>query len=474
MAWLSLKNKTKKELKFALVLSGGGARGAYEAGVMYYLRTKMPKEIAESDLFKIYSGTSVGAINTAFLSATAEDPLYQGAELRKLWQGLRDKDIYRTDYQALTGFLVRSGFFMASQFFGLGHMLEKKLDPGADHPPFPFKSILDTTPFVYFLRRNVAWDKIHRNIQRGILDAATISATHMMSGQLALFVEKNERLEYRRGGPQPTFCSLSPKHVLASAAIPLVFPIIRINREFYGDGSLRQNTPMSPAIHMGANRILVISTHYHKAHRPAPGSPLSAYTSEPALGDILGTLLDSLFMDKLEYDLEQMKRINYLIDDFEDLFGADALDKVNKRRSKIKGLGKEIHEMNRIVPFVISPSQDIGTLASQHFQRLLSSREKLTPMQKFFSRVVEGTPDDHNDLVSYLLFDGDYLEDLLQLGFEDAAREHDHLVNFFSGLPIEPKPTDWDEPLIENEEIEEETAEKVLPKPKKKRPAPKA
>ncbi len=238
----------REELKFAIVLSGGGARGAYEAGVMYYLRTQLPREIAESQLFKIYCGTSVGAINSAFLASMANDPIFQGAELRKLWLRLTDQDIYRADYRALTGFLVKSGFFMATNFFGLENLLERYNSSSVT--PFPFKSVLDTTPFVYFLRRNIGWNGIHRNIERGLVEAVTVSATHMMSGETALFLEKHPDAHYRQGGPQPTECALAPKHVLASAAIPLVFPIIRINRQFYGDGSLRQNTPMSPAIHL--------------------------------------------------------------------------------------------------------------------------------------------------------------------------------------------------------------------------------
>ncbi len=417
--------------KFALVLSGGGARGAFEAGVIYYLRTQLPEELRRSRLFNMYCGTSVGAINTAVLAALAHDPIYQGAQLRHLWQNLSDHDVYSADVKALSGFLVKTGFFMATHFFGLERLLDKRsLD---ERTPFPFRSVLDTTPFVYFLRRNVPWRQIHGNIERRIVDAVTVTATHMMSGKPTLFLEKHPDVEYREGGPPPVCCTLSPKHILASAAIPLVFPIIRINRQFYGDGSLRQNTPMSPAIHLGARRILVISTHHHKAEQPrAEEGPQEA---EPAVGDILGTLLDALFMDKLDYDLEQMKRINYMVNDFEAIYGKNALEAVNKARSRLKLGNRVVHPINKIVPFVINPSQDIGLIASDHFFRLLSRREQLTPMQKFFARVLEGTPDTQNDLVSFLLFDRDYLETLIQLGYEDARDNHDHLVRFFSGEP---------------------------------------
>ena len=302
---------------FALVLSGGGARGAYEAGVVYYLRTQLPKEIAQKPLFKIYSGTSVGAINSAHLASTAADPLFQGARLRKLWQDLTADDIYLADKRALSGFLVRSGFFMATNFFGLQRLLEK-WDPQAS---FPFRSVLDTSPFITYMRRNIAFSQIHRNVQQRLLDAVTVSSSHLHTGRLALFIEKHPDVVYSAGGGNPIFCSLSPRHVLASASIPIIFPMIRINRRYYGDGGMRQNTPMSPAIHLGADRLLVISLRTKKV-TPAPQQPYGRLDeTEPRLSNILGHLLNTVFLDKLDYDLDQMRRINYLIQDYEEEFG---------------------------------------------------------------------------------------------------------------------------------------------------------
>lgn len=416
------------------MLSGGGARGAYEAGVINYLRRRMPPEIAQKPLFKIYSGTSVGAINCAFMAATASDPIFQGEQIRKLWENLTDQDIYHTDTRALAGFLIRSGYFMATNFFGLSELLKKK---GGDVSAFPFNGILNTSPTVFFLRRNVAWPQIHRNIERGIVQAVTVSTTHMMSGRLVLFVEKHPDVTIRPGGEIPILTQIAPKHILASAAIPLIFPIIRINREFYGDGSMRQNTPMSPAIHLGADRILIVAVHKSAAYKYAPPEALSYSETEPAVGDIMGKLMDSLFLDKLEYDLEQMRRINFLIKDFESIYGWNAMEHLNAYREKLHVPGKQIQAIRRIQPFVIAPTEDIGRIATYHFKRLLSRRETLTPVQKFFARAAEGTPDEQNDFVSYLMFEHNYLNELIALGYEDAQREHDHLVNFFLGNPLD-------------------------------------
>ncbi len=424
--------------KFALVLSGGGARGAYEAGVLDYIRSRLPAEIAAAPLFHIYTGTSIGAANAAFAAANAHDPARQGAGLRALWGGVTDEQVYRSDRRALTGFLIKSGTFMAAKFLGLERLLEKRRK--AEAAPFSFKGVLDPSPFVNYVRRHVSWPSLHRNVRHGVIDAVAVSATHMMSGEVAVFVEKHRDVHYREGGSHAKFCTLSPKHVQASGAIPLLFPCQRIGRHYFGDGSLRQNTPMSPAIHLGADRLLVVSTYYKRNELPPPGAGNVPVECAPTVGDILGTYLDSIFIEKLDYDLEQMRRINGLIQDFEELYGEPALRLVNARRRGRSSRESSRQEIKKIEPFVIAPSQDLGALAYDHFMRLLARRASLTPIQKFFSRIIEGSPDTHNDLVSYLMFDHEYLESLIQLGYEDAGRQHEQLLRFFNGQPVAEAP----------------------------------
>lgn len=420
----------EKDPTFALVLSGGGARGAYEAGVIYYLRTRMPKEIAGSTLFKIYCGTSVGAINCAHMASTAADPLYQGAMMKNLWENLRAEHIYNADIRALSGFLVKSGFFMATNFFGLNKILGH---PDAEQA-FPFRSVLDTTPFLTFMRRNISWYQMHRNIERGLIDAVTISTSHIYTGRLALFVEKHPDVVYSTGGFDPVFCSLSPKHVLASASIPIVFPPIRINRQYYGDGGIRQNTPMSPAIHLGADRLLVITLRSEGGPGATTSPPPKRIEVEPAISNILGLMLNTIFLDKMDYDLDQMRRINYLLKDIQNEFGEDALDRINASRTQNRVANKELTKIRPVIPFVLSSSEDIGHIASEIFNKVVAKRETLNPVHKFFANVVQSEGD--NDFISYLFFEPEYLKTLVQLGFEDAQREHDRLVNFFTNQPL--------------------------------------
>ncbi len=428
--------------KYALVLSGGGARGAYEAGVLNYIRSRLPAEIAGSPLFQIYTGTSIGAANATFAAANAHDPTRQGAGLRELWGGVTDEQVYLSDSRALTGFLIKSGTFMAAKFLGLEGLLEKHRKAKA--APFPFKGVLDPSPFANYLRSHLVWPNLHRNVRRRVIDAVALSTTHMMSGEVAVFVEKHRDVHYREGGAYTKFCMLSPKHVQASTAIPLLFPTQRIGRHYFGDGSLRQNTPMSPAIHLGADRLLVVSTYRKRNDLPPPGAGNVPMESAPTVGDILGTYLDSIFVEKLDHDLEQMRRINGLIQDFEEIYGERALRIINARRRE-----RSSQEIRKIEPFVITPSQDLGVLAYDHFVRLLARRKSLMPIQKFFSRLIEGSPDTHNDLVSYLMFDHEYMESLIQLGYEDAGREHEQLVRFFTGQPVAEAPL-ADAPAVDN------------------------
>jgi NTE family protein len=317
------------------------------------------------------------------------------------------------------------------------------MEDGGNGNPFPFRSVLDTTPFVFYLRRNVQWSALHRNIERRVIDGVTISATHMLTGRLAMFLEKNPDVIYRSGGHYPIETSLSPKHILASAAIPMIFPIIRIDGQYYGDGSLQQNTPMSPPIHMGANRLLVISLSRKESLGPVPTLAPGEIEPEPKVSDVLGKLLNTIFLDKLEYDLTQMKRINFLIQDIEKVFGPGCLEKVNAMRRDLRLPGKEINELQRVVPFVISPSQDIGAIAYRHFARLMTNHRALSPMHRFFAKMVEGAPEGNTDFISYLMFEHDYLDELIDLGYHDAEQEHDRLVNFFSNRELEtpvPKP----------------------------------
>ena len=236
-----------RSLKTGLVLSGGGARGAYEVGVLRYLREELPRVLGYSPRIDVVCGTSVGAINAAFFAATADEPALQARKLCDAWRSLRVEEMFELSLREL--------------------MRATRLLFGAEPPAsvageLRRGGILNTSGMERLVVRTIPWRKISTNIAAGHLEALAVSATHVATGKTVVFVE-------RRGGGLPPWsrdpavraeaATIGPFHVLASAAIPVLFPAVAINEAYYSDGGLRQNTPLSPALRLGADRLLVIS-----------------------------------------------------------------------------------------------------------------------------------------------------------------------------------------------------------------------
>ncbi len=409
-----MKQSPNKNL--ALVLSGGGARGAYEAGVMHYIRTMLPSKARRRN-FDIQSGASVGAINTSFVAATAHDLEFQGKEIWRLWQDLREENIYRRDKRALWDFLSRSSKGILSGLLG-----------GKTHDSRHFNGFLDTAPFLPFIQKVVPWKQITQNILAGFIKAVSIVATNVFTGRTELFIEKHPSVEYTgeyivHHGP------INALHAMASAAIPIVFPTIMIDDIAYTDGGLRLNTPMSPVIQLGADSILVIGLH----HRAKPGEKIPFHGEKgkpPALGQVMGRVMNSMFLDRIQYDMEQLDRINKIVDWGEMLYGKTFLEDLNQMLLKKKIRGdiasrglKKIHVLR------MRPSEDIGEIFSHCYKR---GRDKhFGSFEKFMVRMLDIDPAAGVDFLSYIAFMPEYLKKLLELGFEDARKNHAELKEFF-------------------------------------------
>jgi NTE family protein len=397
--------------KIGFVLSGGGSRGAYEAGIIHYLRTDLARRLGHHVPIDIVTGTSVGAINAAFMAATNHDPDAQAAQIAAAWRALRIEELISLKPKDL----LRAVRLM------LGG------DPPLPAPgSFRYGGLLDTSGLERFVIRVIPWRGIERNLRSGHLSALSVSATHVGTGHTIVFLSCAEPVP-REWSRDPFVrhraARIGPRHVLASAAIPLLFPAVRIGDEYFTDGGLRQNTPMSPAIRLGADRLLLVSLR-HVANEPEiiERERVEAYPKPLFLA---GKALNALLLDHTEYDLMRMQRINLILEAGRASFGDKFEAMMNRELVRLRGA-----PLRRIQAVHIRPSEDIGALAADYVR---AGRMKVHGViaRKLIHRLSEGEAAHESDLLSYLLFDGDYCAGLIELGRRDAAKKEDELAALF-------------------------------------------
>lgn len=414
---------TQPDRIYGIVLSGGGARGAYEAGIMHYIRSALPKAIRTRP-FHLYCGSSVGAVNATVLASRAQNPQGQGDQLRRGWEQMRQEDIYRRDTAAIAR-------LVGTSLAGITLNLFRKPDPATSDKGIHFHGLVDTSPFPKFLRRLVDWKQMHANVQSKLVHGISVTLTNMLSGRLEFFVDKHDTTAYT--GTYPVrFGVLDWRHVMGSAAIPILFPPVQIDGTYYADGGLRLNTPMSPAIHMGADRVLVVGMHERGEAADAPISEQTEAQKAPTLGEIIGKILNSIFLDRLDYDLKQMERINNIIQWGETVYGADFLTQINRmlRDQDIRG-DVASRGLKRLEVLSISPSRDVRDI----FAEVLRGPQGLSgfsPFEKMLLKLLDVDMHRGQEFLSFFLFLPDYLKALTQLGYDDAKRQHDALAEFLA------------------------------------------
>lgn len=372
--------------KTGLVLTGGGARAAYQVGVLRAI-SKLVFKTRCGNPFPIIAGTSAGAINAAVLGSYAQLPAVGIRSLEKVWQSFTVDKIFRSD---IGGMMRNAGRWTKSIFIHDYHKTRQL-------------SLLNNNPLKELLGKVVHYDKIEKAISSGHLDALCITASGYTSGQsVSFFQGKSELHEWKRHRRVGCKTKIERKHLLASSAIPLVFPAVKVNREFFGDGSVRFLSPLSPVIHLGAERILVVGVDPIKEEREHRPNDLFY----PTTADIAGHVLDSVFVDSLDSDLERINRIN------------KTLNLIPKEvREKETNL-KEIKTLS------ISPSKDLSELSGKHFHTL-------PPVVKFFFRRIGIDDDEGSTVLSYLLFESSYTKELIELGYKDAMDMQHSIVGFF-------------------------------------------
>lgn len=369
-----------------LILSGGGARAAYQVGVLAAIAELLPAGAINP--FPVIVGTSAGAINAVSLASGAMDFTRAVEHLTLFWQGFESRRVLRSDW---SGVLHQATRFFAHSLLGLG-----------SHVPV---ALLDSSPLRDLLQDRINFPGVEQAIAGHHLRAVAVTAFGYSSSQAVTFYQGkgtiNGWLRHRRIG-MPT--ALTVEHLLASSAIPLLFAPVKIGEEYFGDGAVRQSAPISPALHLGANRVLVVGVSGNP-RGPDPQAGQSHYynAQQPTLAQIGGHMLNSTFIDSLESDIELLERLNHF-------------SRLLPRQSDNLGLSP-------VEVLVIAPSQPIDEIAARH-------RHELPAALRMFLRGPGATKTSGAGVLSYLLFEAGYCRELIELGRRDAMAKRDALCQF--------------------------------------------
>lgn len=381
-------------MKPALVLSGGGARGAYQVGVLKAISDLHEKNTQNP--FSIISGTSAGAVNAVALAASANNFRLAVKKVEKIWSNLHVDQVYR----AGTWDLIKGPGRIFASLFNQGVGRKRPL------------AMLDNDPLRELLTHTIQFRNIQNRIDKGYLDAVSVTATGYTSGENVTFFQGRpgiEKWRKRRSVGVPT--TLNVSHILGSSAIPTVLPAEKISREYFGDGALRQLAPISPVIRMGADRVLVIGVSGNRRHVPHH----EEVTHSPSMAQIMGHIFNSAFIDTLEHDIDNLVKINDLLGFVDNESPHNAPD-----------------DMRNIDLLVIYPSVEFDEIAARHL------RDLPLPMRIAFRNIGATRGGGGVSLASYLLFEKEFCKELIQHGYRDAMEQRESILEFFNPQLITP------------------------------------
>lgn len=381
--------------RLGIVLSGGGARGAYEVGVLSYIFDELRTAQKSRVNVDIICGTSVGAINSAALAASMTEQQEGMRHLVRLWETLEIEQVLNFGWR---------------QAAGIAGWVNKRMGAG----------LVDVSPMAQLIKRQVPWPAISRAMRHGHLRALSITCTEVSTGRAVLFMQTGPGTGLPRHSPPRTLlrsARIGPEHILASASLPLLFSPVKIGNQLYVDGGLRHNTPVAPAIRLGATHVLVVGTS-REVRGVLDGDELPSVTG----ASVMGKVVNALMLDHLDNDLAQISLLNELYDTAEYAFGPDYADRMRKAAAT---RGARMFE--RIEPFVIRPSISIGRLGAEYLkERKARSTVMIDRLLKWLDT------DSEADLASYLLFEGGFAQRLIELGRSDARAQRDRLSEFLT------------------------------------------
>jgi NTE family protein len=397
---------SNKGSRVAMILSGGGARGAYEVGVLWYIFDDLTRILGAPPRIDILCGTSVGAINACFLAAHLGDPVLGLRRLVELWSEL--------ELTRVLGFGVRQVVTLPRVLLGGGEGY----------------GLFDVKPMADLVQREISWRAVARCLRRGMLRALTVSCTEVGTGRTAVFMQTSPGLTIPSAAPPRTLFKadrIGPHHALASAAIPLLFPPVRIDGELFLDGGLRQNTPIAPALRLGATHIFAIGSSREIRGRVVREAGHQQATRAPGAAFLLGKVLNAFLLDHIDVDIELLTRLNSVLVDGARAYGGQFTEALSEEAKK-----RGAQEYRYVTCMRVRPSEDIGRLANDHLKR---GRLRGDPIltKRLFSLLDLGV-DTEADLASYLLFDGPFCRRLIEMGRADAQARRDDLLAFFRDL----------------------------------------
>jgi len=373
--------------KIGLILSGGGARAAYQVGVLKAIHKILPKDARNP--YDVIAGTSAGAINGVALASYAENHRIGIRHLERIWTGFKPEYIYRTDLKGVIGTLAR---LTRTTLIGRRYKHDRV-------------SLLDNSPLKKLLSEVIHFDNIQKAIDNGALHAMSVTGSGLESGESVSFFQGHYSItnwqRHRRIGYRSR---IGVDHLMASSAIPMIFPSVKINQEYFADGAVRQLAPISPALHLGAEKVLVIGVsgvaHMRKEQIKEGNYPTPA--------KIMGHMLNAAFLDSMETDVERLQRINRTV------------NKIPESIRKKHGM-----ELKPIELLEINPSESLDDIAGRHVN-------ELPKILRLFLGGSGNTSKNGSGILSYLLFSKGFCTDLIALGYRDGLARREEIEDFFS------------------------------------------
>jgi len=390
-----------KGMKTALVLSGGGARGAYSAGALRYIFGVLGPELGEKLRVDVISGNSAGALNGCWLAGHGWSP-ESVDRLSALWQSLQVSDVYSFDARMLFKTPLK--------------VLQRAPKTKAN------RALLDSKPLHRLIKESFPWDGLRERIDNGELEALIISTTQVRTGRHVMWIDRKSKKRLRNPDPtselRPT--EISPEHCVASSAIPFVFSPVRIGDELHVDGLLRHNTPLAPAHMLGCERILVINV---KRSFPKRIRKIKGPETEPTMAFLMGKALNALLLDPAEKDLEHAQRESRIIDYGIKKYGPEFLTGLNEAL-------EDEAPFRQVRTMILRPEADLGKIAAEVWVKKDIELTRTTRL--LLSHIGETEGIKEADFLSYLLFDSAYTTAIERKGFNDTKARREELIAFFS------------------------------------------